>query len=172
MWLTFKANVHVLSLVAKTFCLIVGLKQKIDNLYLNKKHPYNNHDSQKANPSSMNSVATRHSELQLYKSSISSESLILLPVERVFQAKTIKHASSRLCDLLWRNREQVARLIFLIIYLYTIGITLCIQQNAMPPGINGVRSWVTHFIIVKVSHSYWKGVPQLQDLNALSDFIG
>ena len=35
--------------------------------------------------------------------------------------------------------------------------------------IHAVRSWVTHFIIVKVSLGYWKGAPQLLDRIALSD---
>ncbi len=60
-------------------------------------------------------------------------------------------------------------------YLYTIVWpvtgTLCIQSNTMPHSIDGVRSWVTPFIIIKVSLGYGKEVPQLLDRNALSDCI-
>ncbi len=42
-----------------------------------------------------------------------------------------------------------------------IGNTLCIQPNTIPHNIDGMHSWVTPFIIVKVSLCYWKEVPQL-----------
>ncbi len=65
------------------------------------------------------------------------------------------------CDLLWCNREQVARQMFLIITCTLSYDYLCIQPNTMPHSIDVVRSCVTSLIIVKVSLCYWKRVLQI-----------
>ena len=73
--------------------------------------------------------------------------------------------SHHICDLLWRNREQVARQMFLLSAVqyiaWPIGPTLSIQpHNVNNTGNNSTLSFIKciHAGIIKVSLCYGKGV--------------
>ena len=97
-----------------------------------------------------------------------------------FKKCRIVDCNLRICDLLWCNREQVARQMLLI-----ITCTLSYDQHRHYPMHSAKHNAIHHWwydsfynshgkpcLLVKVSLGYWNGVSQLLDRNALSDCIG